>query len=237
MMIFLATYSILILYFSLTICGLRYCPLCSCAGWYSYLCSPQVYAKRLRRLQLAVPEGGEGCEVPGYWEARCVCEVSGHCWSDLINYSSYCQTGHHGQTCSEENKHKQHLQLWDRNTDGKTDKRTLPYWSSTRLVHWSLCLYGIRVPLIDSLHDVSNIWVLNLISSFKCPLCTLTLTFSQGPPLDNDKEMRETDALSLIILELNYSRPFDPETDSVQVSWLLCVEDILLVIAVLLTSG
>merc|ERR1719412_1030081 len=38
-----------------------------------------------------------------------------------------------------------------------------------------------------------------------------------GPPLDNDKEMRETDALSLIILELNYSRPFDPETDSVQV--------------------
>jgi len=36
-------------------------------------------------------------------------------------------------------------------------------------------------------------------------------------PLDNDKEMTETDALSLIILELNYSRPFDPETDSVQV--------------------
>jgi len=36
-------------------------------------------------------------------------------------------------------------------------------------------------------------------------------------PLDNDKEMTETDALSLIILELNYSRPFDPIADSVQV--------------------
>ena len=36
-------------------------------------------------------------------------------------------------------------------------------------------------------------------------------------PLDNDKEMPETDALSLIILELNYSRPFDPDTESVQV--------------------
>ena len=35
--------------------------------------------------------------------------------------------------------------------------------------------------------------------------------------MDNDKEMTETDALSLIILELNYTRPFDPETDSVQV--------------------
>ncbi len=39
----------------------------------------------------------------------------------------------------------------------------------------------------------------------------------QVRPLDNDKEMTETDALSLIILELNYTRPFDPETDSVQV--------------------
>ena len=46
------------------------------------------------------------------------------------------------------------------------------------------------------------------------------LTFgSQVRPLDNDKEMTETDALSLIILELNYTRPFDPETDSVQVKW------------------
>ena len=45
------------------------------------------------------------------------------------------------------------------------------------------------------------------------------ISLSQGPPLDNDKEMRETDALSLIILELNYSRPFDPESDSVQVSF------------------
>ena len=42
--------------------------------------------------------------------------------------------------------------------------------------------------------------------------------FSQVRPLDNDKEMTETDALSLIILELNYTRPFDPETDSVQVN-------------------
>ena len=66
---------------------------------------------------------------------------------------------------------------------------------------------------------------------------SITQPRAQVRPLDNDKEMTETDALSLIILELNYSRPFDPETDSVQVSWLLCVEDILLVIAVLLTSG
>ena len=47
---------------------------------------------------------------------------------------------------------------------------------------------------------------------------SITQPCAQVRPLDNDKEMTETDALSLIILELNYSRPFDPETDSVQVS-------------------
>ena len=46
---------------------------------------------------------------------------------------------------------------------------------------------------------------------------SITQPCAQVRPLDNDKEMTETDALSLIILELNYSRPFDPETDSVQV--------------------
>ena len=46
---------------------------------------------------------------------------------------------------------------------------------------------------------------------------SITQPRAQVRPLDNDKEMTETDALSLIILELNYSRPFDPETDSVQV--------------------
>ena len=47
----------------------------------------------------------------------------------------------------------------------------------------------------------------------------VTLFLSQVRPPDQDKEMLEMDALSLIILELNYSRPFDPESDSVQVSF------------------
>ena len=46
---------------------------------------------------------------------------------------------------------------------------------------------------------------------------SITQPCAQVRPLDNDKEMTETDALSLIILELNYSRPFDPDTESVQV--------------------
>ena len=36
-------------------------------------------------------------------------------------------------------------------------------------------------------------------------------------PPDNDKEMLEMDALSLIILELNYSRPHDSKNDDVKV--------------------
>ena len=47
--------------------------------------------------------------------------------------------------------------------------------------------------------------------------CLFPIYLVQVRPLDNDKEMTETDALSLIILELNYSRPFDPIADSVQV--------------------
>ena len=56
------------------------------------------------------------------------------------------------------------------------------------------------------------------IQTVRIVLKNCHLTFNlKVRPLDNDKEMTETDALSLIILELNYSRPFDPETDSVQV--------------------
>ena len=42
--------------------------------------------------------------------------------------------------------------------------------------------------------------------------------FLQVRAPDNDKEMRDVDALSLIILELNYSRPHDSKHDDVKVS-------------------
>ena len=50
--------------------------------------------------------------------------------------------------------------------------------------------------------------------------------FLQVRAPDNDKEMRDVDALSLIILELNYSRPHDSKHDDVKVlktfqTWLM----------------
>ena len=46
--------------------------------------------------------------------------------------------------------------------------------------------------------------------------------FLQVRPPDNDKEMLEMDALSLIILELNYSRPHDSKNDDVKVCQFFC---------------